>query len=152
MSVARVHQTEALPGSDDRLNQEASIDAVSLLGAAWDLGAPAYGSSTAAETFFKNSRCQRHYWEKIGNRQGFIRGAHSLNCDTVIPHVIPLCLQLAKRIGQSLKQEQKFAVIGGDHSCAIGTWHGVRHALDKDEDFGLICGINGVRLELIADS
>lgn len=37
-----------------------------------------------------------------------------------------------------LKQQKPFLVIGGDHSCAMGTWAGVLNALEPGKRLGLI--------------
>jgi arginase len=47
-----------------------------------------------------------------------------------------LALKLAQRVEQSIVHKKQFIVFAGDHSCAIGTWSGVAHALQQD--FGLI--------------
>jgi arginase len=44
--------------------------------------------------------------------------------------------QLAQSVFDAIKSNQFFLIIGGDHSCAIGTWSGVSAALNAD--FGLI--------------
>lgn len=36
------------------------------------------------------------------------------------------------------EQNQPFLVIGGDHSCALGTWGGVLNGLQRPDQFGLI--------------
>jgi len=36
------------------------------------------------------------------------------------------------------EQNQAFLVIGGDHSCALGTWGGVLNGLQRPDKFGLI--------------
>ncbi len=36
------------------------------------------------------------------------------------------------------KENQRFLVIGGDHSCAMGTWAGVLNAMQQSDKFGLI--------------
>lgn len=46
--------------------------------------------------------------------------------------------QLASSIEHSVKQGSRFAVIGGDHSCAIGTWSGAAQALKNQKGLGLI--------------
>ena len=46
------------------------------------------------------------------------------------------CHQLGESVAQTIQEQGFFCVIGGDHSCAMGTWSGVSDALD--EDFGLI--------------
>lgn len=52
--------------------------------------------------------------------------------------VTALNLQLAQHVAASIEQQEKFCVIGGDHSCAIGTWSGVAHAHRQQGDIGLI--------------
>lgn len=44
--------------------------------------------------------------------------------------------KLAASVADTVRQKQFFLVVGGDHSCAMGTWSGVSDALS--EDFGLI--------------
>jgi len=46
--------------------------------------------------------------------------------------------QVADRIGQHLAQGDFPLVIGGDHSCAIGTWSGVKRVLGAEARLGLI--------------
>jgi arginase len=52
-----------------------------------------------------------------------------------------ICQQLAFKIS-NLNKNEKFLVVGGDHSSAIGTWSGLRALLDKqdpsDVEFGLL--------------
>lgn len=49
-----------------------------------------------------------------------------------------LCLDLAEKIRDEIKADHFVSVIGGDHSCAIGTWSGVQDALSDQGDIGLI--------------
>jgi arginase len=37
-----------------------------------------------------------------------------------------------------VNENKKFCVLGGDHSCAIGTWSGVHEAISAKGDLGLI--------------
>lgn len=46
--------------------------------------------------------------------------------------------QLASRIHKLVLQEEKFLVMGGDHSCAIGTWSGASLALSESGPIGLL--------------
>ncbi|MCM2288940.1 MAG: arginase [Sulfuritalea sp.] len=46
--------------------------------------------------------------------------------------------QLAQRVAGHLAQGDFPLVIGGDHSCAIGTWSGLKGALDPGRRLGLI--------------
>lgn len=137
MSTSITQLAAAFP-DNERPHKNTSRVMVTLLGAAWDLGAPSFGSSTAADIFFKHSRCQGYPWKKVGKQQGFLRTAQTLKNTAVVPQIAPLCLQLARRVSDALNQQRKFVVIGGDHSCAIGTWNGVAHALGQKGSFGLI--------------
>jgi len=46
--------------------------------------------------------------------------------------------QLAQQVIRSVKGSAFFTVIGGDHTCAIGTWSGAANALQKKGRLGLI--------------
>ncbi len=46
--------------------------------------------------------------------------------------------ELAKQVSSLLKQQKKCCVIGGDHTCALGTWSGVYDALNQKGNVGLI--------------
>lgn len=52
--------------------------------------------------------------------------------------VARLCAQLAARVAQSVRAGRLPCVIGGDHSCAVGTWSGVATALKPRGPVGLI--------------
>lgn len=45
---------------------------------------------------------------------------------------------LAHEVAKSVFQRERFVVIGGDHSCAIGTWSGASHQLHTRGSLGLI--------------
>lgn len=72
---------------------------------------------------------QLHWKEIIPSRGGETEEA-------VMLAIRDSCQQLAESVAQTVKEHGFFAVIGGDHSCAMGTWSGVSDALD--DDFGLI--------------
>lgn len=46
--------------------------------------------------------------------------------------------KLAAQVEESLRQQRFAAIYGGDHSCAIGTWHGVADAYAQHGRIGLI--------------
>jgi arginase len=48
------------------------------------------------------------------------------------------CEALAFQVGMSVAQGNFPIVLGGDHSCAIGTWSGVKSALPEHERLGLL--------------
>lgn len=49
-----------------------------------------------------------------------------------------LCESLASQAEALTREKIFFTVVGGDHSCAIGTWSGVQEALSSRGDLGLI--------------
>jgi arginase len=55
-----------------------------------------------------------------------------------VAHIAEYCGELAEGVRRSIVAGEKFAVIGGDHSCAIGSWSGAAVALASRGDIGLI--------------
>lgn len=47
------------------------------------------------------------------------------------------CTQVAKEISHLVSDKKFFVTLGGDHSCAIGTWSGVKKAM-PEQNLGLI--------------
>jgi arginase len=52
--------------------------------------------------------------------------------------VAGVCRRLAQEIRECVAAGLPFAVVGGDHSCAIGTWSGAREALETRGPLGLL--------------
>jgi arginase len=48
------------------------------------------------------------------------------------------CLELATLVSTLVKKSEPVCVVGGDHSCAIGTWSGVYDAMHDQGELGLI--------------
>lgn len=55
-----------------------------------------------------------------------------------LPEIARLCTELAHYTANSIKKNELFLVLGGDHTMAIGSWSGVAHALRAKGDIGLI--------------
>jgi ornithine--oxo-acid transaminase len=53
-------------------------------------------------------------------------------------NVIAVNRVLARCSASAVARGQRFLVLGGDHSCAIGTWSGVAAALDERTPLGLL--------------
>lgn len=49
-----------------------------------------------------------------------------------------LAWKLARIIQQQVEEHHFFVVLGGDHSCAMGTWQGVYRAMHNQGPYGLI--------------
>ena len=60
------------------------------------------------------------------------------NIDSTVAATAELCVRLADRVQEALKSGRFPLVVGGDHSCAIGTWSGVHHWLGARGPLGLI--------------
>ncbi len=58
--------------------------------------------------------------------------------DDAYAQVAELSTRLAHAVAAEISQHRRFAVIGGDHSCAIGTWSGAALAQRKLGPVGLI--------------
>ncbi|KHJ83605.1 hypothetical protein OESDEN_16694, partial [Oesophagostomum dentatum] len=52
--------------------------------------------------------------------------------------VTQTCQRLAAQTRKAIEDKEELLVIGGDHSCAMGTWSGVASAVRPYGDLGLI--------------
>lgn len=70
--------------------------------------------------------------------EDFIKASSQSAGADVLPQVIELSQALSEAVVSLVQTQQNFAVIGGDHSCAIGTWSAVAHANRNQGDIGLL--------------
>lgn len=112
-----------------------STAGINLIGVASSLGCPIAGSEQAPLALQKEGLAEAL---KI---QGIAAHWHSVirnePASSVIDSLVNLSQQLADNVAEQLFNHQFFAVIGGDHACAIGTWSGVYQA-HRGKPFGLI--------------
>lgn len=101
------------------------MEPVRIIAAAWDLGAPVRGCRDGPERLQALNLCSRLQqqgvpclWEKMLLPNSTVKRLDELN------------LQLARETSWRIRQRQPFLVLGGDHSCAIGSWAGVASQLD----------------------
>ena len=107
---------------------------LALIGAGIGIGA-ADGRSVDAPEYFRRSSYLKlldqhsinYHWHKM---------IHEDINNPALESIHQFNLELAQTSNELTKNNQKFCVIGGDHSCAIGTWSGVSESID--EDIGLI--------------
>ena len=66
-----------------------------------------------------------------------IRALPAHRADT-LSAVRRICQRLAGRVEHILRQGDLPIVVGGDHTCAIGTWKGIAHAVQEDGRMGLL--------------
>jgi arginase len=99
---------------------------VELIGAAWGLGGPEPGCAAAPEALAPLVTAEL---ERAGVS---VRGGPILRPSSSERRkqaaVAKLCGLLASAVAQSLRQARLPCVLGGDHSCAGGTWTGVARA------------------------
>lgn len=55
-----------------------------------------------------------------------------------LPAVQAVCTDIARQVEDVMAQKAFPLIIGGDHSCAVGTWSGVYHAIRQRGPLGLI--------------
>lgn len=54
------------------------------------------------------------------------------------PAIAGICRDLAARVERILAHQSGAVVLGGDHSCAVGTWSGAARHLRRDGPLGLV--------------
>jgi arginase len=64
--------------------------------------------------------------------------ADKLPALSAVDAVADACRRLEPRVRELVDSGTRFAVVGGDHTCAIGTWSGAREALKARGPFGLL--------------
>ncbi|MBY0377330.1 MAG: arginase family protein [Gammaproteobacteria bacterium] len=60
------------------------------------------------------------------------------DCRDAVVAISQMSLQLARQVDHCVLNKELFVTLGGDHSCAIGTWSGAAHALAPKGNLGLI--------------
>ncbi len=107
-----------------------------LIGAALDSGASEAGSALGPETL-----CHLGLGHRL-NRGGvpavWQSILHPRPGEDSLGVVAELCGRLARETAYAVSEGDGFAVIGGDHSCAVGTWSGAASALAGRGPLGLI--------------
>src|SRR5579862_3192958 len=57
---------------------------------------------------------------------------------TKLASVVRQCTQVADEVADLVRNKKFFITLGGDHSCAIGTWSGAKQALQEQGPLGFI--------------
>ncbi|MES2205122.1 MAG: arginase [Pseudomonadota bacterium] len=91
---------------------------------------------SAALKQLKSAGISYDWLKTIDERSFFEKPIKSLNVAERLEVVHQVNTELARLTHQQVKNHQRFCVIGGDHSCAIGTWSGAASVLEGD--LGLI--------------
>jgi len=72
------------------------------------------------------------------NWSAMIESAQDASKLQAMPYIAHACTEVANKVSKATQTNQFFGTIGGDHSCAIGTWSGAAYALREKGDLGLI--------------
>lgn len=107
-----------------------------IIGAASGAGAPDSACAEGPDALrhdqvFRDTPLQRVAWDAILH-------VPRAQQDTPLHAIASLNARLATEVAAALKAGHFPLVVGGDHSCALGTWSGVRHALASKGPIGLI--------------
>lgn len=119
--------------------RERMTPSLELIGAAVGLGAQDQRCADGPDALlasglsgFLNARGIDTVWREIVHEEPELR-THRLKAVTAF------CAQLADRVLRSLGTHRFPVVLGGDHSCAIGTWSAVRESIQhKRAPLGLL--------------
>lgn len=118
------------------MSTEYRVRKLRLIGAALDCGASAAGSALGPETLSRLGLARRLQHRGIpAVWQSLLRVR---SCDNPLGSVMDLDERLARETAEAIRSGDLFAVLGGDHSCAVGTWNGAAAALTERGQLGLI--------------
>ncbi len=105
------------------------LEQIELVGVASGCGAPDPGCEAAADTLRATQMTARLRARGFRVRWAPVirpAAAHRANSLQAVRRV---CVRLARRVEGIVREGDLPVVVGGDHTCAIGTWKGVAHAL-----------------------
>lgn len=112
---------------------------VRIIGAASGVGAQDSGCARGPEAL-RQCHCFRalmHHPQLDWEESLYPRTAH-LSVEGPLGQVIDLCSRLCEDVYQTLRRGDLPLVVGGDHSCAIGVWSGVKRYLGREREMGLL--------------
>lgn len=112
------------------------MDTLFLIGAAFGAGGFDEGSEDAAQAFQNSTELNK--LKKRGVDAQWLKTISEKSNDSKLNIITNANLALAKTTQQLVKENKRFCIIGGDHSCAIGTWSGAVTALPDTSELGLI--------------
>lgn len=111
-----------------------------FIGAGLGVGGFNHTSNNAPSAFQHSNAIKtldNYDWIDIVDERSWYQTApKSLSTDERLDIVAKVNTRIAKIVLEQVKQQHRFCTIGGDHSCAIGTWSGAASAVDGD--LGLI--------------
>lgn len=118
---------------------QSGAQSAAILGAAWGYGARdtrcAHGPAILRQQgllSWLESKGLRAHWQETYSLPVVDTPASPVDL------VARLCARLAAGVRSAVDGGRRFVVLGGDHSCAVGTWAGARDALAGRGPLGLI--------------
>jgi arginase len=112
-----------------------STHPVKLIGVACGLGAKDHGCKDGP-LFLRTLNVFRG--DDIPVAWGDVLQPDAAGSESSVAAIAELCSRLADRVQHTLEAGYFPLVVGGDHSCAIGTWSGVRQWLGEKGSLGLV--------------
>ncbi len=109
---------------------------IAVIGAAVSIGGTESGSEQAPVVMQQSAHLRALdlplAWDHIIFDRGEQRQLGALD------NIVRYSKNIAKRVANAIVRQEYFLSIGGDHSCAIGTWSGAAHAMRAQGDLGLL--------------
>jgi arginase len=120
------------------LSLQGKLRQIELVGVASGCGAPDPGCEAAADTLRATQMTSRLRARGFRVRWApVIRPAAAFRANS-LRAVRTVCVRLARRVEGIVRDGDLPVVVGGDHTCAIGTWKGVAHAVKDKGRIGLL--------------
>jgi len=112
---------------------------VLFIGAASGWGAPDNGCGKGPDALLEKGYlpCFQQLEQKICHPIKLLHPQCDPYCQP-LQAITNICTRLCDEVADALGQRRFPIIIGGDHSCAIGSWAGVRRATRSQGEFGLI--------------
>ncbi len=117
----------------------ATLSRISIIGVASGLGAIDRGSTFGPDALQRRglAHALSDDWHQAAWRNTLRTRPVRSEPETLLA-IKALCGDLAEHIAAAVQRSERFAVVGGDHACAIGTWAGAYSALREQGRLGLV--------------
>ncbi len=109
---------------------------VAVIGAACSIASTDKGSEQAPLVLQQSTLLQAIDLNLAWDQIIFSRGSEMKLA--AMDNVVRYSQHIAKRTSRAITRNEKFLTVGGDHSCAIGTWSGAAHQWREQGDLGLL--------------
>lgn len=107
-----------------------------VVGAALGVGGNVLGCEQAPSVL-QNSAFLQPFKNKLQWEEIFTAAGDATKL-IALPAIAAFNQELAQKILQLVRAQKKFLVLGGEHSCAVGTWSGAAAAKQKEGPIGLV--------------